>query len=317
MTSVQEQEEVIVSNVDSNNNNNNNNNNENKKVKIYACFVTGEPPTAQLRKEFGDYGDMLIKFLKEEDKSEKWLRFDVRKDEFPTDEQLKQISAIAITGSASDAHGDAPWIVKLRNLCNKLYTQKSHKMVGFCFGHQLLGIAVNGKSGRAKSGWEVGLRTLEFGSGMQKKFPQVYKRCTENSKLLDNEEEKFLNDDEEHTSHQDNRNNTKNNDNNSNSWMKLNVHEFHQDQVYELPSNATILASSKRCPIEMFEIDDVVLGIQGHPEFSKEFHQALIRASKSAGIEAIRKTALEEVITNQPNNEIFQDFMREWFKKNI
>ncbi|ETO12168.1 glutamine amidotransferase class-I [Reticulomyxa filosa] len=79
-------------------------------VKKYACFVAGEPPTKELIKNYGDYGDMLINFLKEDEKNEEWLRFDVRKDEFPTESQLKEISGIAITGSASDAHSNEPWV---------------------------------------------------------------------------------------------------------------------------------------------------------------------------------------------------------------
>jgi len=264
----------------------------NQTRKKYACFVTGAPPT-ELIKKYGDYGDMLINFLKEEEKNEEWLRFDIRKDEFPTEIQLQEISGIVITGSAADAHSDELWVVKLRNLCNQLYTKKSHKMMGFCFGHQLLGIAIGGKSDRAKSGWEIGMKTLQFNSEMRNKFPAVYETCFGNGKNWKEED-------------------LKSNENYKN--FELNVHEFHQDQVYELPQNATLLASSKGCPIEMFEAQNVVLGIQGHPEFSKEYHEALIRASSKPELQTVFQTALEEVTTKKNNNKVFQTFMREWLK---
>lgn len=48
-----------------------------------------------------------------------------------------------------------------------------------------------------------------------------------------------------------------------------------QDQVQSLPSKAEALARSEQCPIGMFQIDEQFLAIQGHPEFSKMYNQAL------------------------------------------
>jgi len=267
-------------------------------TKKYGCFVTGESPKDLIGKH-GNYGDMLINFLKEEDKNEEWLRFDPRKDEFPTETQLQEISGFVITGSPSDAHSNEPWVVKLRNYCNQLYTEKSHKMMGFCFGHQLLAIAINGKSGRAKSGWEIGLRTLQFTSQARDKIPALHKT------ILKNKEN-------------DNNDDLKCNDMDENKPIELNLYEFHQDQVYELPSNATILASSKYCPIEMFEADNVILGIQGHPEFNKEYyHDALLVPYLDSNVRTFCKNSLEEVIAKKTNSDVFQIVMREWFKKDL
>ncbi|ETO29472.1 GMP synthase [Reticulomyxa filosa] len=91
-----------------------NENKQNTKRKKYACFVAGEPPNVEISKKHGDYGDVVINFLKEESKNEDWLRFDVRKGEFPTENQLQEISGIAITGSCSDAHSEEPWVGELK-----------------------------------------------------------------------------------------------------------------------------------------------------------------------------------------------------------
>ncbi len=48
-----------------------------------------------------------------------------------------------------------------------------------------------------------------------------------------------------------------------------------QDQVAELPENSQIHAATYTCPIGIYSIDNRFLGIQAHPEFSKEYHQAL------------------------------------------
>lgn len=48
-----------------------------------------------------------------------------------------------------------------------------------------------------------------------------------------------------------------------------------QDQVCELPPGATVLASSTFCPVAVFQVGSL-LGIQGHPEFSREYAEALM-----------------------------------------
>ncbi|ETO12169.1 hypothetical protein RFI_25209 [Reticulomyxa filosa] len=153
---------------------------------------------------------------------------------------------------------------------------------------KLLGIAVSGKSGRAKSGWEVGLRTLTFSADAEKKLPAIAEALSQKSG---------------------------NKDKTDTNTIELNVHEFHQDQIYELPSNATILASSKKCPVEMFESEGVVLGIQGHPEFSTEYHQALIRNSLNSEFKKVFQAGLQELTINKHDNNVFQSFMRKWLKK--
>ncbi len=49
----------------------------------------------------------------------------------------------------------------------------------------------------------------------------------------------------------------------------------HQDQVTRLPPGAERLAANAHCPNSMFVVDDIFLGIQGHPEFTGEFAHEL------------------------------------------
>lgn len=51
-----------------------------------------------------------------------------------------------------------------------------------------------------------------------------------------------------------------------------------QDQVNILPKESTILAQTKNCPIAMYQVGTNMLGIQGHPEFTKAYDQALMEA---------------------------------------
>lgn len=50
----------------------------------------------------------------------------------------------------------------------------------------------------------------------------------------------------------------------------LSIIEIHQDEVYEVPVGAQVIASSDKTGVEMFAIADHILGIQGHPEYTKD-----------------------------------------------
>jgi GMP synthase-like glutamine amidotransferase len=56
----------------------------------------------------------------------------------------------------------------------------------------------------------------------------------------------------------------------------LNLLMMCQDQVMALPPQAKILAGTPQCPVVMFQVSDFMLGIQAHPEFSKDYEAALI-----------------------------------------
>jgi len=51
----------------------------------------------------------------------------------------EDIHAVLITGSMYDAHGDDPWVLRLRGLVEELWqSREDMKFSGVCFGHQLL-----------------------------------------------------------------------------------------------------------------------------------------------------------------------------------
>lgn len=49
-----------------------------------------------------------------------------------------------------------------------------------------------------------------------------------------------------------------------------------QDQVVALPPNSTVLASTADCAVGIFQVSDLMLGIQAHPEFTTAYETALI-----------------------------------------
>jgi GMP synthase-like glutamine amidotransferase len=60
----------------------------------------------------------------------------------------------------------------------------------------------------------------------------------------------------------------------------------HQDQVLELPPDARLLAGNGACPNGVFQVDEHILAIQGHPEFRSDYARALyLRRRKILGEE--------------------------------
>ena len=55
---------------------------------------------------------------------------------------------------------------------------------------------------------------------------------------------------------------------------------WHQDQITQLPADAEVLASSAYCKYAMLAYGDRALTIQPHPEFNKNFMQALLDARR-------------------------------------
>ena len=54
-----------------------------------------------------------------------------------------------------NAFDDSPWLLSLVEFTRKVLRQKRVKIIGVCFGHQIVGRAMNAKVARNNQGWEV------------------------------------------------------------------------------------------------------------------------------------------------------------------
>ena len=66
------------------------------------------------------------------------------------------------------------------------------------------------------------------------------------------------------------------------SWMQpeqssCGIQYSHRDQVVRLPEHSVLLGESDHCPVAMYRVGETMLGIQGHPEFSAAYTEALVR----------------------------------------
>ena len=103
------------------------------------------------------------------------------------------------------------------------------------------------------------------------------------------------------------------------NFKKLNLIFFHQDQVVKLPKNAELIASNSFCTMSSFSIDNSVLTLQAHPEFSKDFSLKLLEARKSNIKHKTYLEAFNELETLEHDGELIKpniiDFLEQKFNK--
>ena len=105
--------------------------------------------TPEVEARWGDYGDMARNILQDtSDQTEEWWKYCVCDNQFPTDDEFQEFDGIVITGSKHDAFADDPWIVKLRSLMRR-EAERKQRILGLCFGAQLLAVALGGKAGNS------------------------------------------------------------------------------------------------------------------------------------------------------------------------
>jgi len=83
----------------------------------------------------------------------------VEAQEYP---RLDDIDAILITGSRYNSFDDTPWIVKLVEFTKHVLAQDRVRIIGVCFGHQIVGRAMGVKVGRSPGGWEASVTAIDL-----------------------------------------------------------------------------------------------------------------------------------------------------------
>ena len=109
--------------------------------------------------EFGEYPDMFIALLGQADSDLEFAVYDVEAGHYPAD--IDEVDAYLITGSKSGVYEDKPWISTLMDFVREL-NRRQKKLVGICFGHQLVAHALGGKVEKSSKGWGMGLHTHQF-----------------------------------------------------------------------------------------------------------------------------------------------------------
>ena len=120
-----------------------------------GVLEAGYPP-GELAEKYGTYADMIQRLLSPLNHSWSFQAFRVRDGAFPESPAI--CDAWIVSGSRHGAYETLPWIVSLKNFLHDSVTQ-GIPVIGFCFGHQILAMAMGGKVQKSEKGWGLGTHT--------------------------------------------------------------------------------------------------------------------------------------------------------------
>ena len=224
-------------------------------MELRVAILRADDVRPELAGTFGEYPEMFEVLLSDANIGRAFAdQMVLRTEAFRANQgvypaNIDDYDAYIITGSKSGVYEDLPWITVLGEFVKVLH-QRKKKLIGICFGHQLIASVLGGEAGKASTGWEIGVKVASLNGDFVNKFSG-----TERFKLL----------------------------------------YSHQDQVFKTAIGARILASTPGCPIAMTSLDEHVLTLQGHPEFSSAYAGALYKLRKDAYPQNCFKEAVESL----------------------
>ena len=117
----------------------------------------------QFQPDHGNYPGMIAGILgqaaTELNLKAEFRNYDVEHGIYP--DAIDECDGYVITGSKKSVYDDDPWIDALKEYTRELHNAEK-KLVGLCFGHQLVAEALGGKTVGAELGWCVGIHENEI-----------------------------------------------------------------------------------------------------------------------------------------------------------
>jgi len=193
------------------------------------CILENDLFDAELAARFGGFGDMFRRLFAAAG-ADNWTVeiFNTVDGQYPA--SYDDFDAVLLTGSRADSFSQEPWVLALRQQVEQLLQSKK-KLLGVCFGHQLIALCLGARVERASQGWGAGRMHYQWHTPT---WAQAQGRTD------------------------------------------IALLASHQDQVLGLPAGATLLASSKFCPVAAFTVEQQVLCVQPHPEFVEDLSAYLL-----------------------------------------
>ncbi|KAF2396595.1 class I glutamine amidotransferase-like protein [Trichodelitschia bisporula] len=141
------------------------------KLPLRIAILECDTPLTNTKAKFGGYGGVFKQLLERAAETLKQpglsategleLSFYdvVQSKSYPA---LDDIDAILITGSKHSAYLDDPWILDLVEFVKTTLHQERVRIIGVCFGHQIVGRALGQRVYLGDAGWEVSVTPIEL-----------------------------------------------------------------------------------------------------------------------------------------------------------
>ncbi|OSM01487.1 glutamine amidotransferase-related protein [Magnetofaba australis] len=111
-----------------------------------------------LARKHGDYPTLFRNLFAGEDETIRFTPYRLQDGEFPP--SVESADAYLICGSDNSVYENLPWMLQTQAFIRQLHESK-RKLIGICFGHQLIAQALGGCVGQAPTGWGMGIKRIE------------------------------------------------------------------------------------------------------------------------------------------------------------
>ena len=86
---------------------------------------------------------------------------------------LDDIDGVLLSGSRHNSFEDEPWILKLVEFTKQVLEQRRVRIIGVCFGHQIVGRSMGAKVARSDKGWETSVTAVDLTKRGQEMFEKT------------------------------------------------------------------------------------------------------------------------------------------------
>jgi GMP synthase-like glutamine amidotransferase len=117
------------------------------------CILDNDVLDTEAAPIYTSYGAMFVRLLREAGADWSFDLFNSTQGHYPA--SFDDFDVVLLTGSQADAFAQTPWVLELRQRVTQLL-QAQKKLLGVCFGHQLIALCLGAPVGRAPQGWGAG-----------------------------------------------------------------------------------------------------------------------------------------------------------------
>jgi GMP synthase-like glutamine amidotransferase len=216
-----------------------------------VAIIEADTPVPAVVAELGTYGTIFTNLLVAAGLSQETTRYSVHNvvehpENLPNlEDPVDPLDAVLISGSKHNSYDDVDWINQLAAFVNAALA-KGVRVVGICFGHQVIARALGAKVGVNPKGWEIAAVPITLTEKGQEVFAELVETAAKANGTI-------------------------------------NIMQMHRDIVFEVPTGTELLAYNDICGVQGFYKRGVVWTVQGHPEFTEFIETSLISLRRDLG----------------------------------